>query len=69
MHDVSKPILGDKNKKNISKCHLLLLVGQVVFWVWGKLFGGLVLCGANCLEAKSVVSDVLSDINDKYGYI
>ena len=30
---------------------------------------GLVLCGANYLEVNSVVSDVLSDINDKYGYI
>ena len=36
--------------------------GQVVLGV----VLGLVLCGANWLEANSVVSDVLSDINDKY---
>ena len=39
----------------------LMSVGRVVL--------GLVLCGANCLEANSVVSHVLFDINDKYGYI
>ena len=52
---MSKPIVWDKNKKNISKCHVLLLVS-----CFGASF-----CGANCLEANSVVSDVLSEINDK----
>ena len=40
MHEVSKPIFWDKNKKNISKCCLLLLVRQVVL--------GQVLCGRGC---------------------
>ena len=52
---MSKPIFGDKNMKNISKCHLFLLVGQVVLWVWGELFwasfmwGRIQLCLVYCL--------------------
>ena len=55
-------------KKNISKKHPLLLVASCLMSV-GRVVLGLVLCGGNCLEVNSVVSDVLSDINDKYSYI
>ena len=66
---MSKPIWGDKNKKNISKMSSVFTCGANCLMSVGRVVLGLVLCGANCLEANSVVSGVLSDINDMYDYI
>ena len=59
---------GTKIRKIFQNVICFYLWGKLSFECGDELFRGLVLCGANCLEAKSVVSDVLSDINDKYGY-
>ena len=61
--------LGTKIRKNFQNVICFYLWGKLSFECGASCLGGLVLCGANCLEANSVVSDVLSDINEKYGYI
>ena len=55
MHDVSKPNFGDKNKKKYFKMSSAFTCGAGCLMSVGRVVWGLVLCGANCLEANKVV--------------